>query len=264
MLFESLSNRIEMRQREKEKNYKILLFLFFVFCATTSESKRCNNATICIYNQRMNECQNINATRSLSDLNNVSECTYIHASLTSEVHNLDQNLTFTKKQVHVELHGLSRDRTIISCNHETNLQFNDTFVKMSDLTFQNCSTLVSGRKDLEKEPATLFFKNTSYVLRNVRVINEKGLGLYAYQCINQTIDNCKFHKNTKGHLKLVFQYHRKEVNTTVTINGTEFYYGSSDTGGIELTTGKNAHSKLRIMNSYFKSNRGNHIYVLQS
>ena len=258
MLFESLSNRIKMRQREKEKNYKILLFLFFVFCATTSESKRCNNATICIYNQRMNECQNINATRNLSDLNSESEHT-IHACLTSEVHSLDQNLIFTEKKV--ELHGLSRDRTIISCNHETNLQFENTFfVKMSDLTFQNCSTLVSGRKDLEKVLATLFFKNTPYVLRNVRVINEKGLGLYAYQCINQTIDNCKFHKNTKGHLKIIFLYHQKEVNTIVTINGTEFYYGSSTTGGIELITGSNVHSKLKITNSRFKYHRGNHIF----
>jgi predicted outer membrane repeat protein len=136
--------------------------------------------------------------------------------LTDELHLLDSTLHFNANVTNITIIGLrgSGGLATIECTSNSGIEFatENGHIEISNTAIEGC----------RRRGAALYFDSNTYGLHQVTV-QHSGIGVYAYKSKNQEISHCKFLDNDEGHLKII-------GISSVSINGTIFYNGSSQRG----------------------------------
>lgn len=246
--------------------FKVIIVLLWFFVCGKTQRNSCNHVTICVANENEAECQQGDTrARSIDQLLEAKkDCKSVDVHLTSGIHVLTVNLDFSDKVVNFQVASMGQLSTI-HCKNGSGIQFTtdvaNNSVVISNISFENCGrNQTIPYEDSSVQVALLFLRVSSYRLENVMVISTEGYGLYAYNCMTQIINHCKFRDN-KGNVKIRFLSKKYNVSTNVSvvISNSSFSNGVKEggPGGIDIyTPNDKVHPDISITSCMFRANEG--------
>lgn len=150
------------------------MLLSLLWCASCGEAI-CFNSTICRASANNAECRVPPTFRNWSLLQEqVKNCPTVDIQLASGSHNLNENIQFQGN--YLILHGSqSEAQSLVQCNGEYSVYFQQQVVYVANLAFVNCSTLN--------------FILSKYTLQTVAV---EKVGIRTNRCLGEWITNSTF------------------------------------------------------------------------
>ena len=173
-------------------SFLVLLFFFQCCCFVTCQQETCTGETLCLSdtNGMESECLQNNATQNISNF--TMNCTTVKIYVTSGIHKLKENLTFTDNVEEVCIKGASHglSKSTVECSKNVAIKFSENReanqVFLTNLTFTHCQ---------------LYFKYTScLILQDVVIMNSEKYGIRASRSRRQEVIHCTFINNSLGHI----------------------------------------------------------------